>query len=55
MSVTVKISAGYNSTIPKILIGKPQKYTAKLKGFYKEIWDNVDATDYVIHERESWE
>ena len=53
MSVTVKISAGYNSAIPKILIEKPQKYTAKLKGFHKEIWGNVDATDYVINERES--
>ena len=74
MSVTVKIGAGYNIAIPKILIEKmkfakndellmdveddklvlikkPQKYTAKLKGLHKEIWDNVDATDYVIHER----
>ncbi len=55
MSVTVKISAGYNIAIPEILIENPQKCTAKRKGFHKEIWDNVDATGYVIHELESWE
>lgn len=78
MSITVKIGAGYNITIPKILIEKMKfakndellvdieddrlilmkktlKYTAKLKGLYKEVWDDVDAADYVKSERESWE
>jgi len=78
MSITVKIGARYNITIPKILIEKmkfakndellvdiednrlvlikkPCGYTAKLRGLYKEVWDDVDASDYVKSERESWE
>ncbi len=38
-----------------VLMKKPHKYTAKLKGLHKEIWYDVDATDYVKSERESWE
>jgi bifunctional DNA-binding transcriptional regulator/antitoxin component of YhaV-PrlF toxin-antitoxin module len=78
MSITVKIGARYNITIPKILIEKmkfakndellvdiednrlvlikkPCGYTAKLRGLYKKVWNDVDASDYVKSERESWE
>ena len=37
------------------MMEKPESYTAKLRGLHKEVWENVDANEYVASERDSWE
>lgn len=34
---------------------RPQSYAKHLRGLHKEVWEGVDATEYVKKERESWE
>lgn len=34
---------------------RPRSYAQHLRGLHKEIWQGVDATEYVNQERESWE
>lgn len=34
---------------------KPKSYARYLRGLHKEVWQGVDATDYVKRERESWD
>ena len=38
-----------------ILKPKPKSYTTHLRGLHRAIWREVDATEYVRKERESWE
>jgi AbrB family looped-hinge helix DNA binding protein len=37
-----------------VLIPEPDQYTEALIGLNKEIWDGVDAQEYVDQERSSW-
>ena len=34
---------------------QPKSYTRHLRGLHKEIWDGIDATEYVQRERDSWQ
>lgn len=34
---------------------RPNSYAKALRGLHKEIWRDVDATEYVAGERDSWE
>lgn len=38
-----------------ILRPKRKGYAHRLRGLHKEVWKDVDATEYVRQERESWE
>jgi len=38
-----------------VLRPKPTGYAHRLRGLHKEVWKEVDATEYVRQERESWE
>ncbi|MBW6471124.1 MAG: hypothetical protein K0A90_07890 [Methanosarcinaceae archaeon] len=37
-----------------VLVKKPGNYTAKLRGLHKEVWEGIDADEYVTSERDSW-
>ena len=37
-----------------ILRPRPKNYTDYMLGLGKEIWDGIDASEYVRKERESW-
>lgn len=37
-----------------ILIPQPENYTNYLAGLYKEIWADIDTTNYLHEERASW-
>ena len=34
--------------------GRPKRSIMELEGLGKEIWDGIDAQDYVNEERDSW-
>jgi AbrB family looped-hinge helix DNA binding protein len=38
-----------------VLRPKSTGYARRLRGLHKEVWKEVDATEYVRQERESWE
>jgi hypothetical protein len=38
-----------------VLRPKSTGYARRLRGLHKEVWRDVDATEYVRQERESWE
>lgn len=38
-----------------VLKVKPNNFTDHMLGLHREVWENVDATDYVDGERTSWE
>ena len=38
-----------------LLRPKPKRYAKHLRGLHKEVWQDVDATQYVKQERKSWE
>ncbi len=38
-----------------ILHPRPKNYTNYMLGLGKEIWQEIDATEYIRKERESWE
>jgi AbrB family looped-hinge helix DNA binding protein len=38
-----------------ILIPQPQDYTQKLSGLHKEVWEKVDAQEYIDQERDAWQ
>ena len=38
-----------------ILRPRPKSYARYLRGLHKEVWDDLDATEYVNRGRESWE
>jgi len=37
-----------------ILLPKPENYTQKLAGLYKEIWEGIEPGDYIDKERQAW-
>jgi AbrB family looped-hinge helix DNA binding protein len=37
-----------------ILIPQPESYTETLAGLHQEIWQGVDAQNYIDEEREAW-
>lgn len=38
-----------------VLRPRPKNYTNYMLGLGKEVWQRIDATEYVRKERESWE
>jgi len=38
-----------------VLRPRPKNYTNYMLGLGKEIWQEIDATEYIRKERESWE
>lgn len=38
-----------------LLIPEPDNYSEVLRGLYGEIWEGIDAQEYVRGEREAWE
>lgn len=38
-----------------VLKVKPNNFTDHMLGLHREVWEDVDATDYVDGERTSWE
>jgi len=38
-----------------VLHPRPKNYTDYMLGLGKKVWQNIDATEYVRKERESWE
>jgi len=38
-----------------VLYPRPKNYTNYMLGLGKEVWREIDATEYVRKERESWE
>jgi AbrB family looped-hinge helix DNA binding protein len=38
-----------------VLIPKPVDYVAHMAGLHKEVWEGIDATEYVKKERRAWE
>ena len=37
-----------------LLLPEPENYAEHLRGLHKEIWDGIDAQEYVGRERDSW-
>jgi AbrB family looped-hinge helix DNA binding protein len=37
-----------------ILMPEPDNYTEAMVGLHKEIWEGVDAQDYIDQERKAW-
>jgi AbrB family looped-hinge helix DNA binding protein len=37
-----------------ILVPEPKSYAQRLRGLYREVWQGVDAQDYVRQERDAW-
>lgn len=38
-----------------VLSSKLKGHARRLRGLHKEVWKDIDATEYVRGERESWE
>jgi AbrB family looped-hinge helix DNA binding protein len=38
-----------------VLIPTPTDYTAKLAGLHKEVWQDINADDYLRGERDAWD
>jgi AbrB family looped-hinge helix DNA binding protein len=38
-----------------ILKPKPKNYTKHLRGLHKDVWEGLDAAEYVRKERRAWE
>jgi len=34
---------------------RPKSYAEHMRGLHKEVWQGIDATEYVGEERKSWE
>lgn len=34
---------------------RPKSYAEHMRGLHKEVWQGIDANEYVREERESWE
>ena len=37
-----------------LLIPKPADYVKRMAGLHKEVWEGVEAEEYLAAERESW-
>lgn len=38
-----------------LLVPKPHNYTQHLAGLHREIWQDVDADEYLREERKTWQ
>lgn len=38
-----------------LLVPKPQSYTKHLSGLHREVWQDVDADEYLREERKTWQ
>ena len=38
-----------------ILTPEPHDYARRLRGLHREVWEGIDADEYVRREREAWE
>jgi len=38
-----------------LLVPKPHSYTQHLAGLHREIWQDVDADEYLREERKTWQ
>ena len=38
-----------------ILKPKPKSYAKHLRGLHKDVWERLDATEYIREERKAWE
>ncbi|MFN0072591.1 MAG: hypothetical protein ACKVVP_13995 [Chloroflexota bacterium] len=38
-----------------ILMPEPSNYTERLTGLHREIWEDVDTTEYLEAERSAWD
>lgn len=38
-----------------LLLPEPKNYAVHLRGLHKEIWDGIDAQEYVDRERDAWQ
>lgn len=37
-----------------VLIPRPANFTDKMSGLHKEVWQGIDAEDYLASERDRW-
>jgi AbrB family looped-hinge helix DNA binding protein len=37
-----------------VLLPEPRDYVAHMAGLHKEVWEGVEATEYVRQERDAW-
>ena len=37
-----------------VLVPEPRDYSQHLRGLHRDVWEDVDAQDYVRREREAW-
>ena len=37
-----------------LLLPEPGDYSRHLRGLHRDVWQGVDAQEYVRHEREAW-
>ena len=37
-----------------VLLPEPGEYSRRLRGLHREVWEGVDAQEYVRREREAW-
>ncbi len=37
-----------------IMLPQPQDYAAHMAGLHKDIWSDIDSTEYLEQEREAW-
>jgi AbrB family looped-hinge helix DNA binding protein len=38
-----------------VLVPEPHSYADRLLGLHREIWEGIDAQEYVNRERDSWQ
>ena len=38
-----------------ILKPKPKSYAKHLRGLHKDVWEGLDAKEYIIKERKAWQ
>jgi len=38
-----------------ILLPEPQDYAEELAGLHKEVWEGIDAQQYITEERSEWD
>lgn len=37
-----------------VLTREPEDWAAKFAGLHREVWNDIDADEYLRHEREAW-
>jgi AbrB family looped-hinge helix DNA binding protein len=46
----IEVRGGY-----MVLMPEPRDFSTRLRGLHREVWDGIDAQDFVRRERESWQ